>query len=132
MAAPNHRWLRFSLRTMFVVLAVATVPMGWLGWNLHSIRQRHALLARHVAPQTRWPEGVNTLRIRQRKLFCTIAPTSTNVGYGLRILGEPNVGEVKLFIRRDKSGAIDSVRRDEIELAARLFPEANILVHVQR
>jgi hypothetical protein len=117
---------------MFVAFAVAAVPMGWLGWSLHSIRQRHALLARHVAPQRRLPDVLNTLRIPQRKPFCTIAPTSANLAYGLRILGEPNVGEVKLFIRGYKGGTIDSVRRDEIELAARLFPEARIAVHLRR
>ena len=34
---PKRRWFRFTLRTMFVVVTVLGV---WLGWNLHELRQR--------------------------------------------------------------------------------------------
>ena len=40
-SAPNRRWLRFSLRTLFVVV---TVIACWLGWNLHQVRERDRLL----------------------------------------------------------------------------------------
>jgi hypothetical protein len=35
--APKRRWLRFSLRTFFVVVAVFGC---WLGWEQYQIRQR--------------------------------------------------------------------------------------------
>ncbi len=35
--APKRRWLRFSLRTLFVVLTAAGV---WLGWNVYRVRER--------------------------------------------------------------------------------------------
>ena len=37
-----RRWLRFSLRTMFLLLTVLSV---WLGWNLNRVRQRERLLS---------------------------------------------------------------------------------------
>ena len=39
--APNRRWFRFSLRTMFVVV---TLVGCWLGNSLIWIKQRHELL----------------------------------------------------------------------------------------
>ena len=38
---PKRRWFAFSLRTMFMVVTVACV---WLGYNLNWIRQRHKAL----------------------------------------------------------------------------------------
>jgi hypothetical protein len=38
----RHRcWFRFSLRTLFVLVTLIAV---WLGWSLNWIRQRHAFL----------------------------------------------------------------------------------------
>ena len=41
-APPKRRWFSFSLRTMFVVVTVFGV---WLGWQLKIVRDRKALLA---------------------------------------------------------------------------------------
>jgi hypothetical protein len=35
---------RFSLRTLFVLVAIASVPMGWVAYQLNWIRQRHEFL----------------------------------------------------------------------------------------
>jgi hypothetical protein len=39
--APNRRWLRFSLRTLFIMV---TVVACWLGWNVHQVGERGRLL----------------------------------------------------------------------------------------
>ena len=40
----RRRWFRYSLRTFFVLIAVAGCAMAWLKWNLGQVRQREALL----------------------------------------------------------------------------------------
>ena len=44
MTAPKRRWFRFSLRTMFVVVTVLCV---WLGYQLNWIRQRRDFYVRY-------------------------------------------------------------------------------------
>ncbi len=38
---PKRRWPRFTLRTLFVVVTVFGV---WLGWNVHQVHERDRLL----------------------------------------------------------------------------------------
>jgi len=40
-ALPRRRWFQFSLRTMFVVVTVFAV---WLGWQLKIVNERQAFL----------------------------------------------------------------------------------------
>jgi hypothetical protein len=37
---PKLRWFRFSLRTLFVVVVVLSMPLSWLGWNWQIVRER--------------------------------------------------------------------------------------------
>ena len=39
-----ERWPQVSLRGLFMATALACLPMGWVGAQLHWIRQRHAAL----------------------------------------------------------------------------------------
>ena len=41
MTTPNRRWFRFSLRTLFVLIAIFGC---WLGWQAHIVRERRELL----------------------------------------------------------------------------------------
>jgi hypothetical protein len=43
---PSRNYVRFSLRTMLVAVAIICV---WLGWNLKSLRDREAMLETIVA-----------------------------------------------------------------------------------
>jgi hypothetical protein len=36
---------RFRLRTLLIAIALLSIPMGWVAYQLNWIRQRHALLA---------------------------------------------------------------------------------------
>ena len=39
---PTRRWFRFGLRTLFVVMTLVAV---WLGWQASIVRERNALIA---------------------------------------------------------------------------------------
>lgn len=42
--SPKTRcWFQFGLGTMFVVVLLAAIPLGWLGWQLRIVRQRQAM-----------------------------------------------------------------------------------------
>lgn len=41
-APPKRRWFRFSLRTMFVLVAALGVPLAFLAWQFQIYRVRHA------------------------------------------------------------------------------------------
>ena len=38
--APKRRWFQWSLRTLFVVVTVAGVSIGWFRWNAIQVRER--------------------------------------------------------------------------------------------
>ena len=46
---PRRRWLRFSLRTLFVLMLVASLPLAWMGYSLNWIRERHEAFGRNRA-----------------------------------------------------------------------------------
>jgi hypothetical protein len=41
MPLPPRHWFAFRLRTLFVVVAVAAVPLAWVAYSLNWIKQRH-------------------------------------------------------------------------------------------
>ena len=38
---PRRRWYQFSLRTMFVLVSLLSIPLAWVGYSISWIRQRH-------------------------------------------------------------------------------------------
>ena len=42
--APHRRWLRYSLRTLFVVMAICGTVLGWVAYEQKWIWDRHAFL----------------------------------------------------------------------------------------
>jgi hypothetical protein len=91
--------MRFSLRTLFVLVGLASLPMAWLAYQLNWIRCRHEFLSRpnwkamqpsvppHAAPKSPWP---------------------------LQLLGEPPQDVL-------------AVHEPDAENARRLFPEAIVV-----
>ena len=59
--APKRRWFRWSLRTMFVVVTVVAVL---LGWELKFIRERHEFLRHTVYPFLNHDRGILLVPIK--------------------------------------------------------------------
>jgi hypothetical protein len=42
--------MKLPLRTLFVLIALISIPMGWMAYQLNWIRQRHAFLNKPPMP----------------------------------------------------------------------------------
>ncbi len=110
-AAPTRRWFRFSLRTLFVVLTVSAVFLGWFAYQLNWIRQRREFL-----------KSQNAIAARNPALIGTPIRWPVDAPGLLWLFGERGQGHLTLAIVRDGESEPDvSI---EIEKARRLFPEA--------
>jgi hypothetical protein len=50
-----RRWFQFSLRTMFIVVTLASLVCGWVAYSLHWIGQRREFLQRPGVYCWQWP-----------------------------------------------------------------------------
>ena len=93
---------RFSLRTLFVVVTVVCV---WLGYQVNWIRQRHAFLARDGAYGTNIQEPAGP--------WGPASEVTVDPPWGLWLLGEKGFGIVVVLPEVESN-------------AKRLFPEADV------
>ncbi len=115
--APNRRWFRYSLRTLFVVV---TVFGCWLGYELNWIRQRHELLAKHEALVSKHlGQHWDNLSPRQRRL-------KPAVPLPLLLFGEEGKFRVVLAIEAERNVQEPIYSFPEWKRAERLFPESEI------
>ena len=115
--APQRRWLRFSLRGLFVAI---TIFGCWLGYQLNWIRQRHAWLAS--------PEA------KSENFFLT--RENDHPPGMLWLFGEPGFDSIHLTmpprkIAREGSPVLTPEEMERARLVQRLFPEAPLAVWVQ-
>jgi hypothetical protein len=43
-AKPRRRWFQFSLRTLLIVVAILSVPLGWVGWKKGQVQRERATI----------------------------------------------------------------------------------------
>jgi len=110
--APNRRWFRFSLWTLFVVISgVATV----FGWASNWATDRQAFL-------------------QSQSEACR----PTLVGYGgvapmlLRIVGEPGITVLSVGFDGKLGASLNPEQLEELERIRRLFPEAKVDGYIYR
>jgi hypothetical protein len=104
MTAPKRRGLRFSLRTLFVVV---TALACWLGWNLHQVRERDRMAAWIAA------EGGSVTNGPSTRPWKTL-PRSWSV------LGAEPVSQIVF-------GGSNRYNLEDLHRAEALFPEAEIV-----
>ncbi len=114
----RRRWLRFSLRTTFIVTTAVAV---WLGYEWNWVRQRRAFLQRpgvqHVDPQL--------LLHQTSPPYWPLPPAAPGL---LWLFGEQGIGALIVPIeaeRFDESLPPDSY--EEVRTANRLFPEGTVI-----
>lgn len=120
--APKHRWFRWSLRTLFVVM---TAIACWLGYELNWIRQRRAFIAQETAVRYSHKKG------RSNAIAHRAGSASPSAPGGLWLFGEPgysSVGFVSDSGARTKLHVLTARDRIRLKTARRLFPEAVVNV----
>jgi hypothetical protein len=112
---PRRRWFQFSLATMFVVVTLTAIPLGWTAYSLNWIRQRRAVLAEekiHRNPHRRilgiWPTE-----------WCR-----ENSPGMLWLFGEPATELVQIVIPDVNN--ITEAQYKRLAQCERLFPEAEV------
>ena len=112
---PRRRWFKFSLRTMFVVVTVLAVCLGWLARELDWLQQRRAIIGHRL------PKSDVSLELAQ------FHATFPRVPGGLWLFGERSYYRLLLQFR-SKHGKADLTADEQasLEHIHRLFPEAGI------
>lgn len=108
---PQRRWFRFSLRTIFILLAIIA---GWVAYDARWIRQRH----RFLAPQNALASGYS--------IYATNG--DTRAPRALSLWGEQGSSMVVVCVVTDRLGAIPKDWNTNAVMmeARRLFPEATV------
>lgn len=124
--ALNRRWLRYSLRTLFIVM---TVFGCWLAYEMNWIRQRHEFLAKQQTLRSTWPQSFLTKL--ESVPWWKAQDRSDQLAPGmLWLFGEQALAKLiyivptdDITIRNGKPEIAGS--HPEVVRAMQLFPEAN-------
>ena len=106
----NPTRLRFSLRTLFMVVTVVAVVVGWICYHLNWIRDRHAMLAE-----------------LPNYAFATSPPH--HFPFGLKLLGERAIFYIQITVTEPNGVAShqeDVYSLEQAQRIERLFPEADV------
>ena len=104
---PKRRW-SYSLRTLFVVVTVLALLLGWLSWNLPKVLERDRFLKGFAIVNLK-PNPART------RLYMTLHDPY-GVPYSWRLLGAKPVGN---WVQER-----DGIEEEELERLRDLFPEA--------
>jgi hypothetical protein len=131
MPTPARLWFQFSLRTLFVVVAVIALPLGWSACQLNWIRKRKEFLE----------EQLRVVRDIGPDFRLTARPWGEAGGAPpgqLGIFGERGQSTIVVLLResddreraaRPEDRPYTSVEADrQYKRAKRIFPEAKISV----
>ena len=101
---PRRRWFRFSLATLFVLVTLVAL---WVGWSMNWIRQRRYVIAHSVGWQT---DGKTDEPVT--------APAF------LWLFGEPGYSKIWVMFGPDNPRKITDAEKAFANSFAKLFPES--------
>src|SRR6185295_13425527 len=104
--APRRRWFRFSLRTLFLVVAILGVFHGWLGVQLKWMYDRH--------------EALQWALDHKEPVVISLEPPEVELPWQLTLLGERPQRTTFYF------APCTDEQLAQIERVRKLFPEANV------
>ena len=110
---PERRWFRWSLRTLFVLVLLLAIPLGWLAAQFKWIKDRHEAL--HSLEQSR-----RAFILDWDSSF--VHDPDDVLPWSLRLFGENSVRQI--FILHGQESELKSLRL--------LFPEAEVTADESR
>ena|ERR1051325_8457872 len=121
--SPRRRWFRFSLRTLFLLVTILGVFLGWLGGQIKWIMDRHEAL-RWLSKVPDSNESANGFPIESTERLWYEPPFSANqknnAPWGLWLFREVGLRRINL------NGHLPPSDEYTEEKLRELFPEAEI------
>jgi hypothetical protein len=109
--APKRRWPRFSLWTLFVVVFLLALPMGYIAWTLQLIHRREAVLEEMRHNGGRVEYGYELFQFKDGQWVLPSVPAFR------RSLGDEAIGGIILP---------DNYTDEDLSRIRSRFPEANV------
>lgn len=122
---PRGRWFRFSLRTLFVMMVLTSIPLAWVSYSLNWIRERREFLS-HTGvvglvdgPAVLYISPTMSHALARQSVPASVPVFERSAPAGLWLFGEVGICELSCDVAAFPQAA---------EKAKVLFPEANIWV----
>jgi len=128
---PKRRWFRFSLRTLFVVVTVFAV---WLGWNVNIVQQRRAARTRSKPHSIGVVEWAHATTAQDREYIDPrIAAIAKSKGCRKRAdpTAGPHIAAIRRWLGDEPIGLVAVWNESDFPSVSALFPEAMTLLFTE-
>jgi hypothetical protein len=102
----RRRWFHHSQRTLFIVVAICCIGLGWLGWELHVVLSRNTLL-KWIGDSATVPGVICVDDFRK----------PAQVSWLRRLLGDHEITAIEL---------LDTTEAQQVDLIKSAFLEAEV------
>ena len=114
---------RFSLRTLFALIALISIPLSWLGFQVHKVHERKKWLSQ-IEAGGGYAYMTDELRAQYPVLSADLRQEVSWIG---RLLGDRPVASIIFVVSDPKDMA---KRRSELAPIKAAFPEASVTAGV--
>ena len=112
----KFRWFAFSLRTMFIMVAMLCLAISWVTYQVRWVRERHSSMEL-LRGRLTFANGTLYKNGNERFVTFWVHVKIKPAPWSLRVLGEPGAGYL-IFDLPDSGPELTQLRS--------LFPEASI------